>query len=114
MARPRTSPCCAQYGVPYEVLDRAGFVAVEPGLRDTQHKFVGALRLPGDETGDCHLFTQRLAAMAAARGARLRFDTTILGLERDRRAHQRRAHHGRHAGRRRGGAWRWAATRRCC
>jgi D-amino-acid dehydrogenase len=68
--------------VPYELLDRAGFVAVEPGLRDTQHKFVGALRLPGDETGDCHLFTQRLAAMAAARGVRLRFDTTILGLER--------------------------------
>ena len=27
-------------------------------------------------------FTQRLAAMAAARGARLRFDTAILGLER--------------------------------
>jgi len=71
-----------EYGVPYEVLDRAGLVGVEPGLRETQHKFVGALRLPGDETGDCHLFTQRLAAMAAARGARLRFDTTILGLVR--------------------------------
>ncbi|HEY6512009.1 MAG TPA: D-amino acid dehydrogenase [Burkholderiaceae bacterium] len=71
------------YGVPYEVLDRAGFVGVEPGLRETQHKFVGALRLPGDETGDCHLFTQRLAAMAASRGVRLRYDTAILGLQRD-------------------------------
>ncbi|MCG3190214.1 MAG: D-amino acid dehydrogenase 1 [Burkholderiaceae bacterium] len=71
-----------QYKVPYEVLDRAGFLRVEPGLKDTQHKFVGALRLPGDETGDCHLFTQRLAAMAAARGATLRFDTAILGIER--------------------------------
>jgi len=71
-----------QYGVPYEVLDRAGFLRVEPGLTQTQDKFVGALRLPGDETGDCHLFTQRLAAMAAARGAKLRFDTTILGIER--------------------------------
>ncbi|HVO07813.1 MAG TPA: D-amino acid dehydrogenase [Burkholderiaceae bacterium] len=71
-----------QYGVPYEVLDRTGFVRVEPGLAHTQHKFVGALRLPGDETGDCHLFTQRLAAMAATRGATLRFDTTILGIER--------------------------------
>jgi len=68
--------------VPYEVLDRTGFVRVEPGLAHTQHKFVGALRLPGDETGDCHLFTQRLAAMAATRGATLRFDTTILGIER--------------------------------
>jgi D-amino-acid dehydrogenase len=71
-----------QYGVPYEVLDRAGFLRVEPGLEETQHKFVGALRLPGDETGDCYLFTQRLAAMAAARGAKLRYDTTILGVER--------------------------------
>ncbi|HET7526530.1 MAG TPA: D-amino acid dehydrogenase, partial [Burkholderiaceae bacterium] len=71
-----------QYGVPFEVLDRAGFVRVEPGLAHTQHKFVGALRLPGDETGDCHLFTQRLAAMAASRGAKLRFDTALLGIER--------------------------------
>jgi D-amino-acid dehydrogenase len=71
-----------QYGVPYEVLDRAGFVAVEPGLAATQHKFVGALRLPGDETGDCHQFTQRLAAMAAAQGVRFRYDTTIHGLDR--------------------------------
>jgi D-amino-acid dehydrogenase len=71
-----------QYGVPFELLDRAGFVRVEPGLADTQDKFVGALRLPGDETGDCHLFTQRLASMAAARGARLRFNTAILRLER--------------------------------
>jgi len=70
-----------QYGVPYEVLDRAGFVAVEPGLRHTQDKFVGALRLPGDETGDCHQFTQRLAAMAAAQGVRFRYDTTIHGLD---------------------------------
>jgi D-amino-acid dehydrogenase len=71
-----------QYGVPYEVLDRAGFVAVEPGLRRTQDKFVGALRLRGDETGDCHRFTQRLAAMAAAQGVRFRYDTTIHGLDR--------------------------------
>src|SRR5512138_3160080 len=71
-----------QYGVPFELLDRAGFLRVEPGLTATQHKFVGALRLPNDETGDCHLFTQRLAAMAAARGARMRYDTAVIGVER--------------------------------
>ncbi len=71
-----------QYGVPYEVLDRAGFVAVEPGLAHTQDKFVGALRLPGDETGDCHLFTQRLAALATQQGVRFRYGTTIHGLDR--------------------------------
>jgi D-amino-acid dehydrogenase len=66
-----------QYGVPYEVLDRAGFCRVEPGLVDTQDKFVGALRLPNDETGDCFKFTQRLAQMAQALGAAFRFGAGI-------------------------------------
>jgi len=70
-----------QYGVPFEVLDRDGFCAVEPALRTTQHKFVGALRLPNDETGDCFKFSQRLAEMAAARGVKLRWNTRIEGLQ---------------------------------
>ncbi len=70
-----------QYGVPFEVLDRKGFCAVEPALRLTQEKFVGALRLPGDETGDCHLFTQRLAEMAAALGVQFRWNTRIEALQ---------------------------------
>jgi len=66
-----------EYGVPFEVLDRAGFCRVEPALAHTQHKFVGALRLPNDETGDCFKFTRRLAEMAQAAGAQFRFDTAI-------------------------------------
>ncbi len=72
-----------QYKVPYEVLDRAGFVKVEPALKLTQEKFVGALRLPGDETGDCFLFTNRLTEMARALGVRFTFGTTIQGIDRD-------------------------------
>ena len=72
-----------QYGVPFEVLDRASFCRVEPALARTQHKFVGALRLPGDETGDCFVFTNRLADMARERGVRFRFGTTIQALESD-------------------------------
>ena len=70
-----------QYGVPFEVLDRAGFCRVEPALRLTQQKFVGALRLPGDETGDCFLFTTRLAEMAGKLGVRFRWETAIDGLQ---------------------------------
>ena len=70
-----------QYGVPFEVLDRAGFCAVEPALKLTQEKFVGALRLPGDETGDCHLFTTRLAEMAAGLGVKFRWNTRIEALQ---------------------------------
>jgi D-amino-acid dehydrogenase len=72
-----------QYGVPYELLDHAGFVKVEPALHLTQDKFVGALRLPGDETGDCQLFTTRLAEMARALGVRFLFDTRIDAVEHD-------------------------------
>jgi len=71
-----------QHGVPFELLDRAGFLRVEPGLAGTQEKFVGALRLPADETGDCFKFTQALAQRAEAHGARFRFGVQIEGLER--------------------------------
>ena len=70
-----------QYGVPFEILDRAGFCRVEPALRHTQAKFVGALRLPGDETGDCYKFTVRLAEMAAALGVVFRWNTRIQALQ---------------------------------
>ena len=72
-----------QYGVPYQVLDTAGYLEHEPALAAVKHKFVGALRLPGDETGDCFLFTQRLAKMAEALGAKFRFGVEITGIASD-------------------------------
>ena len=66
-----------RYGVPFEVLDPEGCMAAEPALAKTRGKFVGGLRLPGDETGDCQMFTTKLAAHAATRGVTFRFDTTI-------------------------------------
>ena len=38
--------------------------------------------LPGDETGDCFKFTQRLAALAAERGVAFRFGTALRSLVR--------------------------------
>lgn len=70
-----------EYGVPFEVLDRRGFCRIEPALAHTQEKFVGALRLPGDETGDCFVFTNRLAEMARAMGVTFRFGTRIEAIE---------------------------------
>ena len=66
-----------QFGVPYELLDRAGYVGAEPALAHVREKFVGALRLPGDETGDCHMFTNRLATMAAKAGVKFRYGLKI-------------------------------------
>jgi len=72
-----------QYGVPYEVLDPAGCIAAEPGLATSAVKFVGGLRLPQDETGDCHMFTQALAKEAAKLGVQFKFNTSIERLETD-------------------------------
>ena len=55
-----------RYGVPYEVLDRPGCIGAEPALGQVAEKFVGGLRLPDDETGDCQVFTTKLAALASA------------------------------------------------
>src|SRR5690606_22019727 len=72
-----------QAGVPYEVLDRAGIARVEPALAATSDILVGGLRLPGDQTGDCQLFSERLAAMAAAQGVEFRYGATIEAIESD-------------------------------
>ena len=66
-----------QYGVPYEVLDRDGCIGAEPALATAKASFVGGLRLPQDETGDCHMFTQALAQEAARLGVQFKFNTTI-------------------------------------
>ena len=70
-----------RYGVPFQVLDMEGCIRYEPALKLVREKFVGGLRLPGDETGDCHLFTQRLAKMAEALGVRFQYGTSIRALE---------------------------------
>lgn len=67
-------------GVPCEVLDRAGCIAAEPGLAASAVDFVGGLRLPHDQTGDCFLFTNALAAMAAQAGVVFHYDTDIRAL----------------------------------
>jgi D-amino-acid dehydrogenase len=70
-----------QYGVPYEILDRAGIVRAEPALAAVVDRLAGALRLPRDQTGDCALFTRQLAARAQAAGVEFRFGATVDALE---------------------------------
>ena len=70
----------ADYDSPYEVLDRDGCIAAEPGLAPVAQKFVGGLRLTADRTGDCRLFTMALADTTAALGAGFRYGVTVKGL----------------------------------
>ncbi|HEX5392298.1 MAG TPA: D-amino acid dehydrogenase [Rhodocyclaceae bacterium] len=67
-------------GVPYELLDRDHLADAEPALAATKHKLAGGLRLPNDETGDCHLFTTRLMELARGLGVDFRYDVAVDGL----------------------------------
>ena len=68
-------------GVAFDVLTRDQLASAEPALGNVRDKLVGGLRLPNDETGDCQLFTTRLAQMARELGVRFQFDTAIERLD---------------------------------
>jgi len=67
-------------GVPYELLDRDQLCAVEPALAHARERLAGGLRLPNDETGDCHVFTTSLAELCRSQGVDFRFGESIDGL----------------------------------
>ncbi|WP_394261729.1 D-amino acid dehydrogenase [Moraxella boevrei] len=64
-------------GVPYEVLDKDGLVRAEPALAYASAELLGGLRLPNDETGDCNLFTKRLAEHCKTLGVDFKLNTAI-------------------------------------
>jgi D-amino-acid dehydrogenase len=70
-----------QAGVPFEVLSREQLANAEPALGKVRDKLVGGLRLPNDETGDCQMFTTKLAEMARAIGVRFEFGVDIQAIE---------------------------------
>lgn len=67
-------------GVPYELLSPKELAGPEPGLALVADRLTGGLRLPNDETGDCHLFTKALATLAARAGVNFSFGVNVTGL----------------------------------
>jgi len=70
----------ARFGIRHALLDRDGCVAAEPALARVKDKIAGGLQLPDDETGDCFLFTQALAAQAVALGVKFQYGLNVLRL----------------------------------
>jgi len=66
-----------EFGIDHALLDRAGCIGREPALKHVAEKVAGGLLLQGDETGDCFLFTNRLAELAADLGVVFKYDTKI-------------------------------------
>lgn len=57
-------------------------VAIEPALAQCRARIVGGSMTPSDESGDAHRFTQALAERCAAAGVKFRYETRVLGFER--------------------------------
>ncbi|ANN65446.1 D-amino acid dehydrogenase [Bordetella bronchialis] len=75
-----------EQGIPYELLSGAELAKAEPALAHARCELAGGLRLPNDETGDCHLFTRELAIRAAGLGVTFRYgaQAEALAVEGDR------------------------------
>jgi len=70
-----------QYGCDRVVRTPDECVALEPALAACRDRLAGGIYTASDETGDAHAFTVALAALAQARGATLRWSTTIERLD---------------------------------
>ena len=72
-----------QYSVPYQRLKPEECLQFEPALHHAVGRIAGALHLPNDATGDCHLFASRLKALCEAKGAVFKFQHAIERIEHD-------------------------------
>ncbi len=79
----RHAEAMRRVGVERSVMTRAECLAVEPALADSQTPIVGGVYAAQDESGDAHLFTQRLAGKAQARGVTFRYGAGIEAIEAD-------------------------------
>ncbi len=68
------------HGVDLKELDPDGIATLEPALAHFKGKLAGAIYAPKDESGDAFAFTEKLAAMAAARGVAFQLGTKIDGI----------------------------------
>lgn len=76
----RDSAILTKAGIEHEVVDADGCIASEPALALVRERLAGGMRMPGDETGDAHLFTQRLATLCAKAGVTFSFGTAVSGI----------------------------------
>jgi D-amino-acid dehydrogenase len=69
-----------KYGVDRKVVSREELLAIEPAFRNFDG-IVGGTYTSTDESGDARVFTQKLAALCAARGVRFLFHHDVERLE---------------------------------
>ncbi len=73
----RSANVLRELDVAHRLLTPAEALTIEPGLAASGVALRGALQLPTDEVGDCHLFCQELTRLAQERGCDFRFGTSV-------------------------------------
>jgi D-amino-acid dehydrogenase len=68
-------------GIAREVKSANECIALEPTLAASQVRVLGGVHTPEDESGDAHVFTERLAQLAASQGVRFMGDSPIDSLD---------------------------------
>ncbi|MFV3126921.1 D-amino acid dehydrogenase [Niveispirillum sp. KHB5.9] len=63
--------------IPHALLSPDECVAREPGLAHMRDRLAGGLLMPGDETGDCRMFTELLADRLRQAGVTFHLDTSV-------------------------------------
>ncbi|WP_315836242.1 D-amino acid dehydrogenase [Bradyrhizobium prioriisuperbiae] len=79
----RATKVLQSFNVTHRLLDAAEARTIEPALAQSSVTLSGGLHLPDDETGDCHLFTTRLAELLRERGVTFQTNTTIRAILRE-------------------------------
>ncbi len=69
-------------GLCHQTLSITRLIELEPALADVRHALAGGIYYPDDEAGDCHLFCQRLGALAVKLGVDLRLSEQVIALTR--------------------------------
>ena len=77
----RDAEAARALGIERQVKSAPECLALEPALRESQVPVTGGVYTPGDESGDARRFTEELARVAARRGVRFRYDSTIEAIE---------------------------------
>src|SRR3954467_8932474 len=72
-----------EHGCDIEMLTTAQCIAIEPALACARGMLKGGSITTSDESGDAHKFTQNLARLAAARGVKFLYGSSIVGLARE-------------------------------
>ena len=66
-----------EYGCAMELKTKQELLVIEPALKATRVRIVGATYSPDDESGDAHQFTQNLAALCRGQGVEFRYETSV-------------------------------------